>query len=387
MIDRAIRTALADLPEGARVGVALSGGADSMTLADATIDVLGPARVLLLHIDHQLRGPDAAARDRDVVIAFAQRRDTRIEIRSVRVEGTGEAAARRARYAALAALADEHELARVLTGHTASDQAETVLMRILRGTGPAGLAGIAPRRGRYVRPLLATTRNEIEAYVRARALAFAHDHTNDDPRFFRNRIRHTIMPALARENPQLERALCRLAASTRAWRAALTTDARALLAAAARDRDLHAPTLARAPDAVLGLALSSLAPLDAPHVRALIELIRAPVSGTKTLDLPSTRAVREYELLRFDPADPEPAALSVDYPEPFTIRLARPGDRMRPARLRGRSRKLSDLYIDARVPRRLRSSSRVVVRDRDSVILWAEHLGPAFDVEIRVAPA
>jgi tRNA(Ile)-lysidine synthase len=391
----AVARALADLPAGARIGVASSGGADSTALADATLATLGADRVVLIHVDHQLRGPDAAARDRAAVEALARATGAALRITPVEVGGPGEAAARRARYAALAAIADELDLARVLTGHTARDQAETVLMRMIRGTGPAGLAGIAPRRGRYLRPLLAIDRATIDAYVAARALAVAHDETNDQPRFLRNRIRHAILPALAAENPRIEQALCRLADATRAWRAALTADARALLAAAARGPALDAPTLAAAPDAVLALALTRAATRaghapDASHIRALITLVRAPRRGSRSIDLPSGRAHREYDALVFVPVPvpvPVPESLHVAYSEPFEVRLVRPGDRMRPARLRGRSRKLSDLYTDARIPRRLRGIARVVVRKADSVILWAEHIGPAHDVTIRVTPA
>jgi tRNA(Ile)-lysidine synthase len=194
-----VARALASLDAQARVGVALSGGADSMALADAAIAVAGPQRVVLLHVDHQLRGAAASADDAGLVTAFARAAATPVRVIAVDVARDAaslEAAARRARYDALDRAADELDLAVVLTAHTARDQAETVLMRILRGTGPAGLTGIRPRRGRYLRPLLATSRATIEAYVAARALAIADDPSNDDLRFFRNRVRARILPAI-----------------------------------------------------------------------------------------------------------------------------------------------------------------------------------------------
>jgi tRNA(Ile)-lysidine synthase len=386
----------AALPPAARIAVAISGGADSMTLADCALAALGPARVVLLHVDHQLRGPAAAAADRAAALALAAAHGAALHVLPVDVRGPGEQAARRARYAALAAAARAHDLALVLTGHTARDQAETVLMRIVRGTGPAGLAGIPRRRGRYLRPLLATTRAEIDAYVAARGLAVAHDATNDDPRFFRNRVRAALLPALAAENPQLEAALCRLADAAREWRTALAADADALLTRARRDHAFDAPTLAAATPAVAKLALARAAAAaglaaDGPHLRALVALVRAPTAGTRAIDLPGGRAIREYDRLAFErPAERSAAAadsyadLVIAYAEPYEVRTVRPGDRMRPARLRGRSRKLSDLYTDARVPRRRRAAARVIVRRADGAIVWAEHLGAAADTDIRV---
>src|SRR5450432_2885455 len=121
-------------------GVACSGGADSLVLADAAIAVAGAAHVVTLTIDHGLQPvPDVATWARGLGAAAVIRQVT------VPHEASLEAAARRVRYAALDALADELGLAVVATAHTARDQAETVLLRILRGTGPAGLAGIAAR--------------------------------------------------------------------------------------------------------------------------------------------------------------------------------------------------------------------------------------------------
>src|SRR5437868_4833374 len=194
-------------------GVACSGGGDSIALADAAIAVAGAAHVVVLGIDHGLvPGSEGVA---EAVASWARGRGAAAAIRRVTVarRGSLEAAARDARYAALDALADELGLACVLVGHTARDQAETVLLRLLRGTGPAGLAGIAARRGRFVRPLLGLPRSAIDAYVAARGLPVWHDPMNDDRRLARVRVRRDVLPALRRENPQLDAALVRLAAS------------------------------------------------------------------------------------------------------------------------------------------------------------------------------
>src|SRR6185295_8719053 len=159
-------------------GVACSGGADSLALADAAIAAAGPTHVIALSIDHGLSPGSAAVAEG--VAAWIRAQGAAAVVRRVDVvrRGSLEAAARVARYAALDALADELGLACVLLGHTARDQAETVLLRLLRGTGPAGLAAIPAVRGRFVRPLLAIERAAIDTYVQAHGLAVWDDPMN-----------------------------------------------------------------------------------------------------------------------------------------------------------------------------------------------------------------
>jgi tRNA(Ile)-lysidine synthase len=370
------------------IGVACSGGPDSMALADATVSVAGASRVVLLHVDHALRAD--SVRDAELVASWADRVNVTCHVVRVQVEpgASLEDAARRARYAVLGRLARRLGVAWVLTAHTARDQAETVIMRILRGAGPGGLAGIPPRRSRYLRPLLDIPRSVVDAYVEARALPTVVDLMNSDPRFTRSRVRHQILPLLARENPRIEEALCRLADSAREWSEAIDAAADKLVAG-----ELDCKGIAEAPAAVAKRALARAAAAtglspEAVHLEALRELCALPSAGTRTLDLPGGRAVRIYDRLQFVPATAptlSPPGLAVDGPDgPYEIRPWRPGDRMRPPRLGGRSRKLSDLFTDARVPRGLRSTARVVVRSRDGAIVWAEHLGPAHGASVDV---
>jgi tRNA(Ile)-lysidine synthase len=416
-VGRALR-ALGVMP-GDALGVACSGGPDSAALAHACLALarhgrLGP--VTLLHVNHGLR-PDAG-KDADVVRALVEQGGGRVVIRDVAVDrgrASLEAAARDARYAALDGLAIELGLRWIATAHTASDQAETVLMRMMRGTGVPGLAGIPRVRGIYLRPLLDVTRPEIEAYCRRFGVPAASDPMNRDPAFLRNRVRHHWLPALRAENPRLDEALCNLAAAAAGERAVLEYAAGALLERA------HAPVpaglpasavaldvapLAQAPGAVRRQALSlaamraGIATPAARHLHALDALVARPAAGSARLSLPGGTAVREYDRLvlvghaaRADLAQPEPdAALALiqvtGTDGPYEVRRWQPGDRMRPARLRGRSRKLSDLFTDARVPRRLRARAVIVIRAADGVIVWAEHIGPAFgsDVSVRLTP-
>jgi tRNA(Ile)-lysidine synthase len=355
-------------------GVACSGGADSLALADAAIRAAGPAHVVVLAIDHQLSAAGgAAARE---VAAWARGQGAAGVVRAVTVgRGSVEAAARTARYAALDALADELGLACVMTGHTARDQAETVLLRLLRGTGPAGLAGIPQIRGRYARPLLALDRPVIDAYLAARGLRAWDDPMNDDLAIPRVRVRRAILPALRRENPQLDRALVRLAASAAEWLEVIDALAApfarfpiATAALAAQPAAIRKRALARALDAA-GLDY------DHVHLERLDRAVTAAPRGAQAIDVPGGQVIRSYATLAVAERHTPPQLVAPH--EAYELRAWRAGDRMRPARLKGRSRKLSDLYIDAKVPRAVRASARVLVRRSDATIVWAEHLGAA----------
>jgi tRNA(Ile)-lysidine synthase len=218
-----------ELPD-TRLLVAVSGGIDSTALLEA-LGELAPEFGLELvvgHVNHGLRGAEADA-DQSLVAAQAARLGLRFGARRVDPgrlrrgrpsarRPTLQEAARRVRYAALRELADELGAGPIATAHTADDQAETVLLRLLRGTGPAGLGGIPERSpdGRVVRPLLGVPRREVETFARERGLTWREDPSNRSPRFARSRLRERWLPELARDfNPQLLRALVDLAEAHR----------------------------------------------------------------------------------------------------------------------------------------------------------------------------
>ncbi len=377
-VDEAIGQAIERLPAG-NIGVACSGGADSMALAAAAI-AQAPGKIVVVTIDHQLQpgsGEVAAG-----VAAWARERGARAEIHTVAVERRAslEAAARDARYAAFDAAIAAHDLVAMLLGHTQRDQAETVLMRIVRGTGPAGLAGMAVSRGRFARPLLALPRAATEAYVALHGLPTWPDPMNDDLALSRVRVREHILPVLRTENPSIDDALIRLAGSAREW-----LDAIDALAAphAAFPIDCH--VLAAQPPAIRKRALAralDAAELgyDAVHLDQLDALVCSPTHGELAMDLPGGRIVRSYDRLGIE-AEPSRLHRTVSLiaaPPGYVLRAWTAGDRMRPVRLGGHSRKLSDLYGDAKVPRHVRTTARVLVRESDGAIVWAEHLGVAF---------
>ncbi len=174
-------------------------------------------RLHVVHLNHMLR-PDAVA-DAAFVQQLAHQWGLPVTIGYTRVRHIAERyrigieeAGRLARYRLFERVADRIGAQRIAVGHQANDQVETVLFNIMRGTGPDGLAGIPPRRGRIVRPLLCASREEVAAYCRAAGLDWRSDASNLDPEFIRNRIRHSLLPALRRDfNPHIDQAILRLA--------------------------------------------------------------------------------------------------------------------------------------------------------------------------------
>jgi len=211
------------IPAGARVLVACSGGPDSAAMLLA-LSALAPELQLALEVasvDHGLR-PTA---QQDVELARAQAQRASVPFHPIRIavpreSGSLQAAARSARYAALRALAGRLGATRIAVGHTQDDQAETVLQRVLRGAGLAGLAAVAPLRADgVVRPLIDCRRADVHALATESAATIARDPSNEDSAFTRVRVRQELLPLLLREDPQ---ALSHLAA--------LADDAREALA-------------------------------------------------------------------------------------------------------------------------------------------------------------
>jgi len=216
---------------GERVLAAVSGGPDSVALFDLLkrFSARGRIRLFACHLDHRLRGAASAA---DAAFVAALARKLRVPLVSARRDVaklaarkrlTIEAAAREARYEFFLRAARKLELTRVATAHTLSDNAETILQRLIEGAGPAGLAGIPVSRpldakGRFlvVRPLLFATRAEIEKYVARRGLKFRLDRSNLEPVYTRNRIRLEFLPVLKKLAPSAEETISRAGANVSA---------------------------------------------------------------------------------------------------------------------------------------------------------------------------
>src|SRR3954468_1213994 len=262
--------------------VLLSGGADSVCLLD--VARRSAADVSALHVNYGLR--DSADEDEQFCRSLVP--DLIVERVKLPAEGNMQARARDARYR----LAEKHASGDYATGHTLSDQAETVLMRLCSSPGRKGLLGMAPRRGRLIRPLLGMTRAETRAYCREHGLAWREDPTNADTSFTRARVRHELLPLLERISPGAERTIAETARLLR-------DEAEALDALLPQTDSLA--EIAALPPALSRLALRRLA--GAP-VRT-DELLNVSSHGTATLDVGhGLRAVVEYGRVRFDSGPP-----------------------------------------------------------------------------------
>ena len=387
----------------------------------------------LIHVNHRLRGAEADG-DEAFCRELADRLGLRIEVARRDTRGLArrrhvslEAAGRAARYAFFATAARRLQADVVATGHTADDQAETVLMRLFRGAGARGLGAIRPRRGLFVRPLLDVRRHDLRRYLADRQLSFREDASNLDTSILRNRLRQELMPVIERISPAAVQSLVRAAD--------LARDDEAFLSAAARDRvgaadaRLDVATLAQLPAAlgrrVIMMAAARAVPrvsLSATHVEAVRRLAAAdkPVGR---LTLPGLSVERAAGQLTFAP--PRRAAARFEHPlpvpgcvqlagsgdeivairadsvnldelgapegqravvqadaveTPFVVRSRRPGDRFRPLGAPGR-RKIQDLFVDRKVPRQARDRVPIVVDARGRIV-WVAGLAVADECRV-----
>lgn len=204
------------IPMQRGVVLACSGGADSTALAVAVCQLADDASepITLAHVNHHLRGHDSD-RDEAFVIQLANQLGVSIEIAHRPIDGDAaiEERARATRYEWFATIANGRP---IVTAHTRDDQAETILHRIIRGTGIAGLAGIGDRAG-IVRPFVDLTKPELIDFLNERGQPWREDTSNIDRRFTRNRLRHDVLPMLRELNPQVEGALMGLSEQAREW--------------------------------------------------------------------------------------------------------------------------------------------------------------------------
>ncbi|MEX3982839.1 tRNA lysidine(34) synthetase TilS [Paraburkholderia sp. EG287A] len=294
----ALGVVLSTLADDARIAIAYSGGLDSSVLLDAAVRAAGAQRLVALHVHHGL-SPNAdawLAHCEATAHAYGVTFDAR-RVELARDDAAGvEAAARDARYRALDAMCAAHGVQALWLAQHADDQAETVLLQLLRGAGLAGLAAMAPARASVngvarMRPLLALLRTQLERYARAHGLHWIDDESNDDTRYARNALRHDVMPALSAHFPGYRDALARTAAHAASSQRLLDDLARIDLRDAGRegDRALSHTALLALDDAralnvlrywmrALGLPAASTARL-ADMLRQLREIARDDVSG------------------------------------------------------------------------------------------------------------
>lgn len=430
---------------GDRVAVAVSGGADSVALLCALAELAPDADWVLagaIHVNHGLRG-EAAASDAAFCLRLGDRLGVPVEVVLVdvreRMGTTGqslESAARDLRYAALAEAAVRLRATVVATGHTRDDQAETVLLRLLRGTSIRGVSGIRARRGVIARPLLDRRRTEVEKYLADRGESFQVDASNTDERIPRNRLRHTLMPVLERDWPGSASALARfaeLAADDDAWLGQQARQAgQDVVRGGPAGVELDRGRLRTLPRALARRVVRDAIEAAGGHasfrdVEAILRLGRGDASG-RILTLRGLRVRREAGAMVLEPAGtPGGAAAPLSYmrglpvpgettipetgvvistsvhmgpvqPElrrsagpvvalqsdrlvlPLTVRSRRPGDRLRPAGAPG-TRKLQDLLVDRKIPCGERDRVPIVV-DGTGQIVWVAGVAVAEAVRV-----
>ncbi len=445
-LDKVRRTLLrySLLSRGDRVVVAVSGGPDSVCLLDILV-ALAPEYGLSLHVahlDHGFRGSESAEEAR-FVTGLAEDRGipATVEKRAVRrycaEHGLSvQTGARDVRYAFLGEAGRSFGATRIALGHTANDQAETLLMRLIRGAGLAGLAGIPPKRDLFIRPLLEVSRGEIMEYIDARGLRFVTDPSNDRPVCTRNRVRQEILPVLERFNPRIVETLAAEAGVIHdedlAAEAAVTPAVdRVLRTEKGRTIISRGEFLGLAPAyqrRVLRKAVGCLAEgttLTSLQTREILEFLGRALTGRRIALPPDLEVERQYDsfiLRRRQPSSgfcvplqipgttvlpslslevaarvaamPSPSReegnylwqAAFDYDKitpPLQLRSRRDGDRLHPAGMAGKSKKLQDLFVDGRIPRADRDRVPLLAADRD--ILWV--VGIRADERFLAGPA
>lgn len=414
LVERAI-TSLerAGVAPGERVGAAVSGGADSTALLHVLACAAREVGITVhaLHVDHGLR--DTSAREARFVAALATDLGVPFTVRRVAVQrpprGSLEAAAREARYGALEAAAREAGCPWIATGHTLDDQAETVILRMLRGTGTGGLGGIPPVQGTLIRPLLSCTGAEVRAWLAERGIDWQEDPSNRDLSMERNWVRHVLLPEMQTRRAGVARTLARLAEHARADEAHLddlAEEAFSRVEAAPwgvllGERELRSLPRALATRVVRKAFLRCGHEATAAEVDEALALIdRPPVRRTGGSPTPGVWRFPEGLAFLCDPRAPEPARLpasgSVEVPRwgvrvriggapdpargpspwrwryelgeaaapELRLRARHPGDRVPTA---AGTRKVQDVLVDAKVPRPLRDLVPVLTRGDEPV--------------------
>ena len=436
------------LSEGDAVLCGFSGGADSVTLLSLLFDLskgegeLPAFPLYACHVHHGIRGEEAD-RDEAFCKAFCEERGIPYfslfaDVPKLAAE-TGdslETAGRNVRYEFFAKTAErlrrqhpEYKSVKVATAHTASDNAETVLFHLARGTSLSGLTGIPPVRDNIIRPLIDVTREEVEAYCAEQGLSFVTDATNEELSYSRNRIRLEVLPALEEINSETVRHIAKTSAALRRDNECFDAMEQTLLSRAKLSEDTYSvPVLAEAPDSVLMRALCTIMWDYAgvcPESHHLEETLRWIKGGEKfkQIQIPGGAFVtlaKDRLLLRW-PRDPEEPtsrtfrrtvtmADCLEYvstePTPVTVRLTKhrmkpgefgalqlensleydkidfnfiprtraPGDTFRP-KGRGVRKKLKTLYQEAGIPAEARGD--LILLEQDGDIVWLEGFGAA----------
>ena len=396
--------------EGDHVVCALSGGADSVAMLFAFYllkEKLG-IQLSAAHFNHHLRGEESD-RDEAFVRAFCDRYDIPLAVGSSQVTAGKkglEAAARDARYAFLRTLPGK-----IATAHTADDNAETVLMHLVRGTGLKGLGGITPVQGNLIRPMLSITRADVERFLQEYYVNHIEDSSNKTDVFLRNRIRHHVMPLLTAENPRLAENLSAMALRLRLDEEYLSQQANfEILPTVEQLKALHSAQRSRVLEAFL--RRSGVREPEESHILQVEALIFSEKPSAKAGFPGSVTIARNYDRLEVltkenpletvelkDTLDlPQlglrvtctPAEKIINTPDTFTVyprgaitlRPRQSGDTIR---LPGGSRSLKKLFVDRKIPASQRDRIPVIADGQG--VLGVYGIGTNLDRAAQEIPA
>ncbi len=414
------------LKGGERVLVGLSGGPDSVSLLHILSELREEWRLSLdaLYVDHGLR-PEKTPAEIDFCAELTERLNISFSVKKVDVrefsdrENLGiQEAARHLRYLAFEEHAFQTEADRIATGHNAGDQAETLVMRLLRGSGPRGLSGIPPVRGPLIRPLIMVERHEIEEYLDRKGIRFIIDTSNLKQDYLRNRLRHEVMPLLKKYNPNLTETLCRTAKILREeneyMEIAVTKSLMRLISRKTDEKiELFISPLENMERVILRRALiraveetRGLRGIGLEHIEEIISLIRTGSSGSRIYLPGGVRVIKDYSTLIITSATPRKlgehvlqvpgetvlkeaglvlissvgddstsrgdgkteAAFDFDILRfPLKVRARQAGDFFYPSGF-GKRKKLQDYFVDEKVPRDMRDSVPLLLCGDD--IIW-----------------
>ena len=446
-VDAAIRR-YKMLEHGQTIVVGVSGGPDSVALLYCLVRLCAtwPVNLVVAHLNHKLRGK-TAAKEAAFVEALASSLNIRCEIGSEDVRSYSnrhglsiQEGAREVRYIFYDKVAVKYGAQKIALGHQADDNAESVLMHLLRGTGPKGLTGIPPvREGRIIRPFIDISKEQILQFLKQHNLKYVQDSSNLDSKYLRNRIRHELLPVLVDSfNPKAVPALTRLASIMRQeedfWdqqvrevlpRILLKRTTKQIVFSIPALNRLHRALLRRSIRHAVALLKGDIKRLEHKHVEAVIQLIEQH-SGSGWLDLPRGVGVfRESDEILFILGAPSkipkfeyhiaeagttsipelgtsiklsicrpkeiidelkkypPSAVGIFDLEavffPLVIRNLRPGDRFTPLGLSG-SQKIKNFFINCKIPRSKRWQSPILLSY--GKIIWLG--GHRIDNSVRV---
>ena len=426
------------LSPGDRVVVGVSGGPDSVTLLHILKKLAPQLKISLsiAHLNHRFRGRDSD-RDAEYVQELAKRLNLPVIVESrdvpafIKEEGLSpEDGARRARYDFFARVAKQIKADKIALGHNADDQAETVLMRLLRGSGREGLSGIPPVRDlevqsqkiQIIRPLIETTREEIKKYLKENRIKSRLDVSNIEPIYLRNRIRLKLLPLLAKYNPNIKSVLVRTAQllreEDRYLEGIVNRHLKQMIKRRGEEKitldiiklsSLPSPIQRRLLRESLGLIKGNKLDINLAHIDNILDLLKA--RGRASLDLPGNILVtKEYRRLsigfkkekkvfsfnyflkvpgitkipelglsfRAKILKGKPRALNegpkkkayFDYERmkaPLSLRNREEGDRFQPLGMRG-SKKLKDFFMDEKIPLKERERTPLLLSGKE--IIW-----------------